>query len=105
MNARGYFKANYTMNFKEIQLTFDEFGHTIHNITMYFHPTDQWVVYDVRNQDSQISSTGSCIRIVNEVLRKLKNCMRPLSSRGLGAVSLSPKVDKVTFIHGIRNAM
>lgn len=46
------------MNFKETQLTFDESGHSIHNYQV-FSPDDQWIVYDVRNHDSLITSTGS----------------------------------------------
>lgn len=94
------------MNFKEIQLTFDESGHSIHNYQV-FSPDDQWIVYDVRNHDNLITSTGS-IRMVNVVSAKIKELYTTFNQSaygpGVGAVSFSPKEDKVIFIHGIRNA-
>jgi len=48
-------KTNSAMYFKETQLTFDESGHSINDYHL-FSPDDQWIVYDVRNHDSQISS-------------------------------------------------
>ncbi len=94
------------MNFKETQLTFDESGHNIHNYQV-FSPDDQWIVYDVRNQDSLITSTGS-IRMVNVVSTEIKEIYTTFNQSaygpGVGAASFSPKEDKVIFIHGIRNA-
>jgi Tol biopolymer transport system component len=94
------------MNFKETQLTFDEYGHSIHNYQV-FSPDDQWIVYDIRNHDSLIISTGS-IRIVNVVSAEIKELYTTFNQSkygpGVGAASFSPKEDKVIFIHGIRNA-
>ena len=49
--------------FEIMQLTHDNSGHTIHN-TQCFSPDDQWIVYDTRNNDTMISSTGN-ISMVN----------------------------------------
>ena len=49
--------------FKLMQITHDSGGHTINN-TQCFSPDGQWIVYDTRNNDSQIGSTG-CIAMVN----------------------------------------
>src|SRR3546814_11651053 len=46
------------MNFSETQLTHATQGHTIHN-TQVFSKDGQWVVYDTRNDDTKIGSTGS----------------------------------------------
>ena len=56
--------------FKLMQITHDSGGHTINN-TQCFSPDDQWIVYDTRNNDSQISSTG-CIRMVNTRTAEIK---------------------------------
>src|SRR5690606_5409990 len=52
-----------TMEFKETQLTTTTNGHTIHN-TQVFSKDDNWIVYDTRNDDTMIGSTGS-IEMVN----------------------------------------
>jgi hypothetical protein len=93
------------MNFSETQLTFDESGHCIYNHQI-FSPDDQWIVYDARNHDSQITSTGG-ILMVNVISGEIKELYRTTNQSaygpGLGVVSFSPKEDKVMFIHGIRN--
>ncbi|MCX6011862.1 MAG: DUF3748 domain-containing protein, partial [Chloroflexi bacterium] len=99
-------KTHAAMNFKETPLTFDESGHSINDYHV-FSPDDQWIVYDVRNHDSQITSTGS-ISMVNVVSAEIKELYTTFNQSaygpGVGAASFSPKEDKVIFIHGIRNA-
>jgi DNA-binding helix-hairpin-helix protein with protein kinase domain len=94
------------MNFEEIPLTVEESGHSIHSYQV-FSPDDQWIVYDVRNHDSLITSTGS-IRMVDVVSKEIKELYSTLNQTvygpGVGAASFSPHEDRVIFIHGIRNA-
>lgn len=70
MNVTRQLRLYSTMNFKETQLTFDESGHSIYNHQV-FSPDDQWIVYDVRNHDNHITSTGS-ICMVNDVSTEIK---------------------------------
>ncbi|GAB3323682.1 DUF3748 domain-containing protein [Larkinella ripae] len=99
-------KPHLTMNFTEKQLTFDAKGHTIHN-AQAFSPTDEWLVYDTRNVDTGIGSTGS-IEMVNvktgetRVLYQTEN--QTEFGPGVGAVTFSPTQNRVLFIHGVRNA-
>ncbi|MEP6949473.1 MAG: DUF3748 domain-containing protein [Ginsengibacter sp.] len=92
--------------FKLMQITHDSGGHTI-NSTQCFSPHGQWIVYDTRNNDSQISSTG-CIAIVNTNTGEIKVLYRTqnqtLYGPGVGAAIFSPTLDRVLFIHGIRNS-
>src|SRR5690606_37839052 len=52
-----------TMKFNEIHLTDAPQGHTLHN-TQVFSKDGKWIVYDTRNDDTQIGRTGS-IEMVN----------------------------------------
>jgi hypothetical protein len=92
--------------FTLMQITHNLGGHTINN-TQCFSPDDQWIVYDIRNDDSQISSTG-CISIVNTGTGEIRELYRTqnqtLYGPGVGAASFSPTRNRVLFIHGIRNA-
>ncbi|MFB2117634.1 DUF3748 domain-containing protein [Parapedobacter sp. 2B3] len=94
------------MNFSETQLTHAAQGHTIHN-TQVFSKDSRWVVYDTRNDDTQIGSTGS-IGMVNtetsEVRLLYQTTNQTEAGPGVGAVTFSPTEDRVLFIHGIRNA-
>jgi len=94
------------MNFSEIQLTHAAQGHTIHN-TQVFSKNGQWVVYDTRNDDTQIGRTGS-VEMVNtetgEVRALYQTANQTVDGPGVGAVTFSPTQDRVLFIHGIRNA-
>lgn len=94
------------MNFIEIQLTCAPHGHTIHH-TQVFSRDGQWVVYDTRNDDTQIGSTGS-IEMVNvetgEVRVLYRTVNQTVAGPGVGAATFSPEQDRVLFIHGIRNA-
>lgn len=94
------------MNFSETQLTSAVQGHTIHN-TQVFSKDGRWVVYDTRNDDNKIGSTGS-IEIVNtetgEVRVLYQTTNQTGAGPGVGAATFSPTQDRVLFIHGIRNA-
>lgn len=94
------------MDFIETQLTVAPQGHTIHH-TQVFSPDGQWVVYDIRNDDTKIGSTGR-IEMVNvhtgevRLLYAVPN--QTEYGPGVGAATFSPAGDTVLFIHGIRNA-
>lgn len=94
------------MPYQEIQLTADETGHCI-NHAQVFSADDQWIVYDARNDDTLITSTGS-ILMVNVNSREIKELYRTQQQTqygpGVGAATFSPKENKVLFIQGIRNA-
>jgi hypothetical protein len=99
-------ETNTPLDFKEVVLTSNESGHSI-NSNQVFSPDDQWIVYDTRNFDNMITSTGS-IRMVNINTREVKELYATINQTefgpGVGAASFSPKENKVLFIHGIRNA-
>lgn len=92
--------------FKTMQITFDHSGHTIHN-TECFSPDDQWIVYDTRNHDTMIASTGNIfmVNIQTGEIRGLYHTKHQTQyGPGVGAVTFSPVANRVIFIHGIRNA-
>ncbi|QTV05498.1 DUF3748 domain-containing protein [Faecalibacter bovis] len=91
---------------KAIQLTFGNYGHTLHHCQV-FSPDNHWIVYDTRNEDSQIGTTTRIERVkINtkqiEVLYEVQNPNE--FGPGVGAATFSPEKDKVIFIHGIQNA-
>ena len=92
--------------FKPMQLTHGNIGHTLHN-TQCFSPNDEWIVYDTRNADSMIGSTGG-IAMVNtktgETRDLYNTAHQTTDGPGVGAVTFSPTHNRVLFIHGIRNA-
>ncbi len=94
------------MQFKESQLTTENYGHFL-NSTQVFSPDDQWIVYDTRNDDGGIGVTGR-IEMVNvntgesKLLYQTENQTK--FGPGVGAVTFSPVDPTVLFIHGIRNA-
>ena len=94
------------MMYTETQLTTASKGHTIHN-TQVFSGDGQWIVYDTRNDDTQIGSTGT-IEIVNVKTAEVRELYRTANQSsygpGVGAATFSPILDRVLFIHGIRNA-
>src|SRR5690606_38049484 len=94
------------MNFSETQLTHAAQGHTIHH-TQVFSKDGQWVVYDTRNDDTKIGSTGS-IEMVNTATGQVRVLYQTANQTnagpGVGAAIFSPVQDRVLFIHGIRNA-
>lgn len=95
-----------SMLYKEVQLTADQSGHVIHN-TQVFSPNDEWIVFDSRNNENAIGST-STVGMVNVKTKEIKYLYKTNNQTeygpGVGAVTFSPKEDKVLFIHGIRNA-
>ncbi|GAA4781021.1 DUF3748 domain-containing protein [Olivibacter ginsenosidimutans] len=97
---------NFMMKFTEKQLTFSAEGHTIHN-TQVFSKDGQWIVYDTRNDDTQIGSTSS-IELVHTKTGERRVLYRTNHQStygpGVGAATFSPVADTVIFIHGIRNA-
>ena len=92
--------------FKIMQLTHDSSGHTIHN-SECFSPDDNWIVYDSRNYDTLIGSTGN-ISMVNthtgEIRELYHTKHQTLYGPGVGAATFSPAANRVIFIHGVRNA-
>ncbi len=90
---------------EEKQLTFDESGHFLHT-TQQFSPDDQWIVYDTRNEDSQIGQT-CCIEMVNATTGKIRRLYQTenqsLFGPGVGGVTFNPQDHQVLFIHGLRN--
>ncbi len=95
-----------SMNFTEKQLTYAAHGHTLHHIQV-FSQDDQWVVYDTRNDDTQIGSTSTIAMVHTgtgeiKVLYQTEN--QTAYGPGVGAATFSPVADTVLFIHGIRNA-
>ena len=91
---------------QERQLTTDPKGHFL-NTHQCFSADGKWLVYDTRNDDSKIASTGS-VEMVNVVTGEIKPLYHTKNQTeygpGLGAASFSPAADRVIFIHGIRNA-
>jgi len=104
----GYSQSSFftTDQFKIMQLTHGNSGHTIHN-TECFSPDDQWIVYDTRNNDTLIGSTGN-ISMVNTDTREIRELYhtkhQTIYGPGVGAATFSPVANRVIFIHGIRNA-
>lgn len=90
----------------ERQLTTDAKGHFL-NTNQCFSADGKWLVYDTRNDDSKIGSTGS-IEMVNVFTGEIKLLYQTKNQTeygpGVGAVSFSPTANRVIFIHGIRNA-
>lgn len=105
---RGYSQSSFstTDQFKIMQLTHGNGGHTIHN-TECFSPDDQGIVYDTRNNDTLIGSTGN-ISTVNtntgEIHELYHTKRQTLYGPGVGAATFSPVANRVIFIHGVRNA-
>ncbi|WP_413533902.1 DUF3748 domain-containing protein [Empedobacter brevis] len=88
------------------QLTFDNFGHTLHHFQIQ-SIDDKYIVFDTRNDDTKIGETSS-ICILNtenyntEIIYTANN--QTEFGPGVGAASFSQLENKVIFIHGIRNA-
>lgn len=94
------------MNFTEKQLTKASQGHTIHH-TQVFSSDGKWVVYDTRNDDTKIGSTGQIemVNIESGEVRTLYTVPNQTEfGPGVGAATFSPTDNRVMFIHGIRNA-
>ncbi|UKT63950.1 DUF3748 domain-containing protein [Pedobacter mucosus] len=91
---------------KEIQLTKEPHGHML-NSTQVFSKDSNWLVFDTRNQDNEISSTAS-IAMVNTKTGEIKMLYQTKNQTefgpGVGAATFSPVDDKVIFIHGLNNS-
>jgi len=98
-------KSNMSMA-TEVQLTNGETGFCINHIQCFSHD-DKWIVFDKRNDDSKIASTGS-IGIVDVGDGTVKEIYRTQNQTefgpGVGAAAFSPATNRVIFIHGVRNA-
>lgn len=90
----------------EILLTRQPYGHTLHH-SQCFSPDDEWLVYDTRNDDTQIISTGriEMVHVKTGQVRLLYAAPRqgPFGP-GVGAATFSPAEPRVIFIHGPRQA-
>ena len=88
-----------------VQLTFEDYGHTLHH-TQISSMEGDWLVYDTRNDDTKINETSS-IELLNTTTLEIKRIYQTenqsLYGPGVGAATFSPKENKVIFIHGIRN--
>lgn len=90
---------------KEVQITVAPYGHTL-NATQVFSPDGQWVVYDTRNDDTQISSTSKIEKVnlrSGEVVTLYTTKNQTPYGPGVGAAAYHPLKDQVIFIHGLEN--
>jgi hypothetical protein len=91
------------MNLKEYQLTSDANGHYL-NQRQAFSPDDQWLVYDNRNDGSQIGLNPS-VEMVNIAHGEVKQVYSAPKANafgpGVGAVAFNPKQNEILFIHGL----
>lgn len=90
---------------EEILLTNGEKGHFLNN-NQYFSSDDNWIVYDTRNDGSQIGRT-CCVEAVNIETKEIKKVYSTKNQTsfgpGVGAVTISPTENKVLFIQGLQN--
>ncbi|MFT3902631.1 MAG: DUF3748 domain-containing protein [Niabella sp.] len=89
-----------------MQLTFDQQGHCI-NSTQCFSPDGQWIVFDSRNHDTLLASSGE-IKMINVSTKEQKLLFKTGNQTeygpGVGAVTFSPDGKRVVFLSGITNA-
>ncbi len=108
INCKTYYKMKgieLFSNLKEVQLTTEKYGHFLHSSDS-FSPDDNWIVYDTRNDDTQISITGriEMVNINSMITVQLYNTKSQTEfGPGVGAVTFNPKRDEVLFIHGLQN--
>lgn len=89
-----------------IQLTFDDFGHTLHHFQIE-SPNGRYLVYDTRNDDTKIGETSSICLLDTESFESERIYIASNQTKfgpGVGAASFSQLEEKIIFIHGIRNA-
>ncbi|RZL18642.1 MAG: DUF3748 domain-containing protein, partial [Pedobacter sp.] len=94
------------MKYTEYQLTSDHKGHLL-NPRQIFSPDGKWIVYDTRNDGTQIGSTPTIEMVhieTGEVREVYRTSNQTEHGPGVGAASFSPVAEQVIFIHGIRNA-
>ncbi|MEM9983708.1 MAG: DUF3748 domain-containing protein, partial [Bacteroidota bacterium] len=89
-----------------IQLTHGSKGHFLHQ-DQYFSPDQAWIVYDTRNDGSEIGKT-CCIEMVHTATQEVRSLYQtPHPTKfgpGVGATTFSPRANRVLFIHGLSNA-
>ena len=87
-------------------LTSSDKGHMLHH-NGSFNATDEWIVFDTRNDETKIGETGE-IGIVNVKTKEEKiiylTTDQTVYGPGVGAVSFHPSEDRVIFIHGLLDA-
>jgi hypothetical protein len=87
-------------------LTSSDKGHMLHH-NGSFNATDEWIVFDTRNDETKIGETGE-IGIVNVKTKEEKiiylTTDQTIYGPGVGAVSFHPSEDRVIFIHGLLDA-
>ncbi|WP_057935684.1 DUF3748 domain-containing protein [Algoriphagus resistens] len=91
---------------EEIQLTHLPQGHFL-NQRQAFSPDNEYLVFDNRNDDSQIGENGS-IQLVHIASKQVETVYeipnQSFFGPGSGAVSFHPSQKKIVFIHGLNNA-
>ncbi len=91
---------------KEQQLTEGNSGYFL-NQAQVFSSDNRWIVFDNRNDDTQIIKNGS-IGMVNVDTKEIRNVYTVTDQNeygpGVGAAAFNPKTDEVVFIHGLANA-
>jgi WD40 repeat protein len=89
----------------ERQLTTLPKGHCLHN-TQVFSDDDTLIVYDTRNDDSQIQTTGSVEMLNVRTGEEILVYQVPYQSKygpGAGAASFSPTRKSIMFLRGLLN--
>lgn len=93
-------EKNNAQNFaagQEIQLTQSPNGHALLNRNI-FSPDSNWIVYDVRSQDSVFD--GDRIEKVQVHTKEVITLYKAKNQAKVGAVSYHPFENKAAFIHG-----
>jgi hypothetical protein len=93
------------MLIKERQLTSSPKGHCLHN-TQVFSDDDSLIVYDTRNDDSQIQTTDSVEMINVQTGKETLVYQVPQQNEfgpGAGAASFSPTHKSIMFLRGLLN--
>lgn len=90
---------------QEIQLTSGLYGHML-NSAQVFSADDEWIVYDIRNDQTHIGRT-CCLEKVNvrtsEIITLYSAPGQSMYGPGVGAASYHPLDPKIIFIHGLVN--
>ncbi len=89
-------KANFSAG-QETQLTQSPNGHALLNRNI-FSPDSNWIVYDVRSQDSVFD--GDRIEKVQVHTKEVITLYKAQNQAKVGAVSYHPFENKAAFIHG-----
>jgi hypothetical protein len=90
---------------QEVQLTKGSYGHMLY-ASRVFSPDDNWVVYDIRNDQTHIART-CCLEKVNihtgEVVKLYSAPNQTQDGPGVGAPTWHPTKNQIIFIHGLMN--